>query len=307
MTTSPSPKVSRAPAYPLIWVVPLLALAVGAWMGLREIHDRGPKITIDFSDGAGVESGKTTLVYKGVTAGSVKSVVLKPGLNGVTITVRLTKNGADLARTGSKFWIVHPEIGFSGVKGLDTLVSGVKLNVDPGTGPEETHFVGLDKTPAPDVTNEGRTFMLRSDKLGSLTTGAPVFYRELKVGAVEASRLSGDSTAVLIRIHVEAPYVNLVRANSKFWNTGGFSFKVSLFGATLKDTSLESLITGGVSFATPDAAPLAPAADNDAEFGLAAEPDKEWVKWSPKIHIQSPEGVLEKPAGPSLIPSLARP
>jgi paraquat-inducible protein B len=296
MNPPPAPKVSRAPAFPLIWVVPLLAIAIGGWMGFRELHNRGPEITIDFADGSGVEAGRTVLEYKGVSAGTVESVKLKPGLEGVIIRLRLNRSAAPLASTGAQFWIVHPEIGFSGVRGLETLVSGVHLNVLPGTGPPAEHFTGLDKTPAPDVTDQGRTFILQSDRLGSLTTGAPVFYREFKVGKVEASRLSDDSTMVLIRIHLEAPYVDLVRINSKFWNTGGFSFKVSLFGgAVLKDTSLESLVTGGVAFATPDDSALAPAAPNEAEFTLASEPDKDWLKWAPKIPIKSPEATESRP------------
>jgi paraquat-inducible protein B len=306
MNSAPSPKVTKQSSISLIWIVPAIAVAIGLWMGYRELHNRGPEITIDFADGSGVEAGKTILEYKGISAGTVRRVELKPGLDGVTVHMRIKKNAASLAKADSKFWIVHPEIGFSGVHGLETLVTGVRLNVLPGTGAPATHFTGLDKTPAPDITDEGRAFILQSDKLGSLTTGAPVFYRELKVGAVEASRLSDDSTSVLIRIHIEAPYVELVRTSSKFWNTGGFSFKVSLFGAQLKDTSLESLVTGGVSFATPDTAPLAPAAAAGTVFGLAADPDKEWGKWAPKIHIKPPESVVEKPRNAGLIPSLIK-
>jgi paraquat-inducible protein B len=309
MSNSPAPRISRAPAFPLVWVVPLIALAIGTWMGYRELRNRGPEITIGFADASGVEANKTVLEYKGVAAGKVEEVVLTPGLEGVSLRLRLNKSAEALARGGSEFWIVHPEIGFSGVKGLDTLVTGVRLNVTPGKGPPTKSFRGLDKTPPPDVTDQGRSFMLQCDKLGSLTTGAPVFYRELKVGAVEASRLSEDSTSVLIRIHVDAPYVDLVRTNTKFWNTGGFSFKVSLFGgAQLKDTSLESLISGGVAFATPDASPLAPAAADGAQFGLASEADKEWLKWSPKILIKSAESALQPvPQKAGLLPGLLKP
>jgi paraquat-inducible protein B len=290
MTPAPTPKVARAHSLPLIWVVPLVAAAVGAWMGVRELHNRGTDITIDFADGSGVEAGKTVLEYKGVTAGTVESVEFRPGLVGVSVRLRLNRSASALADAGAHFWIVHPEISFSGVNGLDTLVTGVRLNVLPGDGPPEVHFTGLDKAPAPDVTDQGRTFLLRSDKLGSLTSGAPVFYREFKVGKVEASRLSEDSTSVLVRIHVDAPYGDLVRASTRFWNTGGFSFKASLLGgAELKDTSLESLVTGGVAFATPDAAPLAPPAPSGTRFDLASEADKEWLKWSPKIPIVSPD------------------
>ena len=208
--------------------------------------------------------------------------------------MRLDKSAASLAGAGARFWIVHPEIGFSGVRGLDTLVTGVRLNVLPGKGPPAEHFTGLDKAPAPDVTNQGRSFILQSDRLGSLTTGAPVFYREFKVERWKPAVSRMIRRLVLIRIHIEAPYVDLVRTNSKFWNAGGFSLKVSLFGgAELKDTSLESLVTGGVAFATPDDGPLAPAAPNDAQFVLASEPDKEWLKWSPKIPIKSTEADTE--------------
>jgi paraquat-inducible protein B len=304
MSTPPSPKISKAPVFPLIWVVPLLALVIGGWMMARDLLNRGPEIMIDFADGSGVEAGKTTLLYLGIPAGTVKSVAYKPGLAGVILNVRLEKSAKSLAAQGSQFWIVHPEIGFSGIKGLETLVSGVRLNVSPGSGPPTTHFRGLDKAPAPDVVDEGRAFILQSDKLGSLTTGAPVFYREFKVGSVEASRLSADSTSVLVRIHLDAPYFDLVRTNTKFWNTGGFNFKVSLFGASLKDTSLESLVTGGVAFATPDTLPLAPIAEGGSQFGLSSEADPAWLKWSPKIPIKSPDSVLAPSTKAGMLPAL---
>jgi paraquat-inducible protein B len=275
-------------------------------MSLKEFRDRGPLILIVFSDGSGVEANKTTLEYMGVTAGKVETISLKPSLDGVIVRLRLRKNAAALARAGSKFWIVHPEIGFSGVHGLDTLVSGVRLNVIPGNGPAEKSFVGLDKTPPPFIRNEGRTFYLEADKLGSLTTGAPVVYRELKVGSVEASRLSDDSTRVRVRIHIDQPFIDLVRTNTRFWNTGGFTFKISLLGAEFRDTSLESLIDGGVAFATPDTEPLAAVANDGDQFDLAAEADKDWMKWAPKISIQSQESALEKPPKNGLIPSLIK-
>jgi paraquat-inducible protein B len=305
MSNHPAPKISKAPVFPLIWVVPLLALAIGGWMMGRDLLNRGPEITIDFADGSGVEAGKTTLLYLGIPAGTVKSVAYKPGLAGVTLTVRLEKSAKSLAVQGSQFWIVHPEIGFSGIKGLETLVSGVRLNVTPGSGAPTREFRGLDKAPPPDVVDEGRAFILQSDRLGSLTTGAPVFYRELKVGSVEASRLSPDSTSVLVRIHLDAPYVDLVRTNSKFWNTGGFSFKVSLFGgAQLKDTSLESLVSGGVAFATPDTQPLAPVAPAGTQFGLASEADPEWGKWKPNIPIKAQDNLFTPSTKAGMLPAL---
>ena len=258
-------------------------------MVLQELQNRGPEITVEFADGSGIAAGKTPIEHKGVRVGMVKEVDLKEDLNGVTVRIRLNKTAARLATEGAQFWIVNPEIGFSGVRGLDTLLTGARINVRPGTGAPATHFKGADKTPAVEDVNQGRAFVLQSDRLGSLTPGAPVFYREVRVGAVETSRLADDAATVLIRIRIETPYVDLVRANTRFWNAGGANFKVNLLGAQFKSTSLESLFTGGVAFATPNTNPLAPAAEDGAQFPLHAEADKDWLEWAPKIAIKPQE------------------
>jgi paraquat-inducible protein B len=271
------------------------------------LYSHGPQITIDFADGSGVEAGKTVLEYHGVAVGTVTTVELNPDLGRVRVRVRLDKAAKALAAAGGQFWIVHPEIGFSGVSGLDTLLTGARLNVRPGKGPPMDQFTGLDKAPPPEYPGRGRTFLLQSGRLGSLTTGAPVFYRELKVGSVVTSRLADDATAVLVRIHVEAPYTDLVRTNTRFWNAGGFSFKIGLLGAELKDTSLEALVSGGVAFATPDGDALAPAAPEGGVFPLAAEPDKDALKWAPKIPVDSPETVFASPLPPGVAPAILKP
>ncbi len=129
-------------------------------------------------------------------------------------------------------------------------------------------------------------------------------YRQLKVGQVEASRLAPDATAVLVRIHLDDPYGDLVRANTRFWNAGGFNIKISLLGAQIKDSSLESLISGGVGFATPDGPNLAPAAPDGDQFDLAPAADKEWLKWAPKIPVKTDESVPTSPPPSSILPEV---
>jgi paraquat-inducible protein B len=284
-----------------------VALAVGGWMVVREFRHRGPEITIEFADGAGVEVRKTTLDYQGLAVGTVTGVELKPDLSGVRVQVRLNKNAAALAREGAQFWIVHPEISFSGVHGLETLFTGARLNVRPGKGPPATHFQGLEKSPPLENVEEGRAFLLHAERLGSLSPGAPVFFREVKVGVVETSRLDDDATGVLVRVRIRSPYVNLVRTNSRFWNAGGVSFKMSLLGAELKSTSLESLFTGGVAFATPDTSrDLAPIAPDGTLFTLHSEADKDWLKWQPRIPLHAPEASSEPEPHVNALPAIVK-
>jgi paraquat-inducible protein B len=307
MSSTPSPKVSRAPALPLVWIVPLIALAVGAWMVFRQLRERGPEITIEFVDGSGVEPGKTQLEFKGVAVGVVREVQLKEDLNGVVVRLRLEKNAAAIATEGAQFWIVHPQIGLSGVSGLETLLTGPRINVRPGRGAPATAFKGLDRRPPVENLSEGRAYVLQADKLGSLRPGSPVYYREFKVGVVETSKLAADSASVQIRIRIETPYTELVRANSVFWNAGGANIKVNLLGAQVKSTSLESLLSGGVAFATPDN--LSPPAPDGAKFALHNEAERDWFKWQPKIPIQPREETPDDeptPTGP-LAPLMKQP
>lgn len=277
MTSSPLRSFS------LVWCVPVIALVVSGWLLLREFRQRGPIIEIAFADGGGIEAGKTPLVHKGVEVGLVQEVALTPALDGVTVTVELDASAAPLAVEGSEFWLVHPEIGLSGVSGLETLLSGAQLNVRAGDGAPRTRFQGLAKAPPHRSAVSGRTFVLTAEDLGSLTPGAPIFYRGIKVGVVERNRLSPDARQVLIDALIYDPYAVLVRAETQFWNAGGISLKVGLLGAQVHSNSLESLVSGGVAFATPEAAATTEPAAEGTVFALHDEPEKSWLKWAPVI------------------------
>ena len=280
-------KVSRASRLPIVWLVPLVALAIGGWLIFRELHSRGTEITIAFTTASGVEAGRTNLVHQGVPVGEVTDVSVKKDLSGALVKLRLHKSADAFARADAEFWIVRPEVTFSGVRGLETLIGGVQLNGRPGSGPPAKEFIGLDHAPVRDDPIHGRAFLLRADKLGSLSAGAPVYYREVKVGVVEMSRLADDATEALIRIRISTPYIDLVRDNTVFWNAGGAAFNINLLGAKLKSTSLEALFSGGVAFATPEGKDgLASVATDGASFTLHDEAEKDWLKWRPRIPIK---------------------
>lgn len=289
----PAPKLSRFPRIPLIWIVPGLAAAIAVWMLQREWRHHGREITIEFADGTGLEPGQTKLEYKGVIVGRVEDVALASNLRGVSVRVQLARDAEAIAREGSQFWIVQPEIGFGGISGLETLLKGSRVGVRPGTGKPATHFQGLESAPAPARQGQGRAFILWAERLASLREHAPVFYRDIKVGEVEAARLTPDATGVLIRIRVERAYVDLVRTSTRFWNAGGSPLQISLFGGGVPRKSLQSVITGAIEFATPEEA--AEVAADGTLFELHDESQKEWLKWAPRIAIDAPDTEFDPP------------
>ncbi len=65
----PPPRLRPWAGLPWIWAVPVIALVIAAWLGLRTISDRGPVITISFANAEGIELGRneaarTTIRYK---------------------------------------------------------------------------------------------------------------------------------------------------------------------------------------------------------------------------------------------------
>ncbi len=113
-------------------------------------------------------------------------------------------------------------------------------------------------------------------------------------------RLSDDAREVVIHARIREEYAPLVRMNSKFWNAGGINIHIGLFsGANISAESAQTLISGGIEFATPP--DFQNAATNGAVFNLNEKSDDEWETWSPAIPLTSvPEAMTNKTPAPNL-------
>ena len=89
-----------------------------------------------------------------------------------------------------------------------------------------------------------------------------------------------------MHINIESRYAGLVRENSVFWNSSGIAVKFGLFsGATIRSKSIESLLEGGIAFATPDSSPLAPQVTSGMVFPLRQNVEQSWLDWTPSIPL----------------------
>jgi len=282
VTDTPRAAITPKPIWSWAWLAPIAAIVVVIVLAVQASQERGPAIEITFRDAAGLDAGDS-LRHRGIVVGTIERVRLDDSLANVLVRVRLRPEARGLAVQGSKFWIVRPELSLQQVSGLDTLLSSNYIAVAPGAGEPMRRFAGLDT--APSGPGEGSLVIrLLAERRGSLTVGSPVFYRDIRVGAVRAINLARDSRHVELDAAIEKRYAPLVRDNSEFWNASGISAEFGLLGGlTLRTDSLETVITGGISFATPTA-PGNTVVDGH-EFELSADPDKAWLRWEPAIEL----------------------
>lgn len=280
-------------SFPVMWVVPVVAALVAAYLVYDQVREFGPKITIRFKDGTGLKAGRTPIQYNGVRIGEVKAVKLSDDLREVVVEARLLRSVASVAREGSEFWVVRLGTELQDISNLGTVITGAYIQVLPGTGKPQSEFVGTEG-PQAALEPHALEIVLHAKRLGSLKPGSPVYYRGIEMGAVRTVRLSADATVAEILVRIKPRYVKLVRSGSKFWNASGVDVKAGLFsGLEINVESLKSLVSGGITFATPSN-PLGTLAKNGAAFPLYEQPAKEWLKWTPKISIP-PEEHSQKP------------
>ncbi|WP_407733455.1 intermembrane transport protein PqiB [Pseudomonas citronellolis] len=258
----------------LVWIVPIVALLVGASLVVRNWMQQGPVISISFATGQGLEAHKTQVKYRSVVIGEVASVELARDRKGVVTKVQLSKDAESFASRGAQFWVVRPRIGAGGVSGVDTLLSGAFIGADAGeSSAPQKNFTGLESPPPITYGEKGKRFMLTADDLGSLDIGSSIYYRRIPVGQVVSYALRQDGKGVDIGVFVNAPYDAFVTQDSRFWNASGVDVSVDANGLKVNTESLSSLLVGGLAFGNPPFAASAEAAADQQRFRLFADRD----------------------------------
>jgi paraquat-inducible protein B len=255
--------------FPVIWLLPLVAVLVGGWLIWKTIAETGPSITISFETAEGIQAGKTKIKYRDVEVGRVDSVGFSDDITRILLNVTMEPGTERFLTDQTRFWVVKPRIGVGGVSGLGTLVSGAYIALEPSKeGKPAKQFTGLEKPPVITADVQGTSYRLRSKKLGSVSIGAPVYFRQFNVGEITEYRLADDHTHVDIGFFVRAPHDQYIREGTRFWNAGGVNLTLSATGMQLEMESIVSLLSGGIAFETLPEYADSPLAKADTVFTL---------------------------------------
>ncbi|MGE8067611.1 intermembrane transport protein PqiB [Pseudomonas sp. NPDC089569] len=293
MTDLPVAKTRPASNWSAIWVLPLIALIIGGWLGWRAYNETGIEIQVRFESGEGVQANKTEVVYKGMPVGKVKALKLddEGATKGVIATIEMNKDVEQYLRTSTRFWLVKPSVSLAGITGLETLVSGNYVAISPGEGEPTRKFKALAQEPPLSDAQPGLHLTIKADRLGSLNRGSPVFYKQIKVGQIKSYVLSEDQSTVELKVFIEPTYAKLVRKHTRFWNASGISIDANLSGVKVRSESLASIVAGGIAFATPENRKDSPPTDPSLPFRLYEDFDAAAAGIKVKVKLTDFEGL----------------
>jgi paraquat-inducible protein B len=254
---APVTRPTRRSHFSAVWIIPVVAALLGLWLVARHYSAKGPEITVHFDTAEGIIAGKTPVLCRSVPVGTVIAIELADDNQGVEITLAMDRNATRLLVDDTQIWVVRARYSSAGISGLNTLVTGNYVELQPGVSRKALrHFAGLEDPPATPPGVPGLRFKLIAAQAGGLTAGASVVYKGISVGKLETRVFHPESGGVEFTAFIASEYARLVDERTRFYNSGGLDLKVGADGIQLRSSTIESLLSSSVTFTDPDAKKL---------------------------------------------------
>lgn len=270
----------------LIGIITLIAVVAAAfWIVrlLQQLDERpGVPVRIEFRDARGLRAG-ADVRYRGVRAGTVRSVTVSEDGSRAVVGALLDPRAAEHACVNTSFWIVTPRFAgiTTGATGLDTLVRDSYLAFhtpdEPGTALAAGSLVAGRESPPPARENQKLGDVEHGDLLmevllpenHGLRPGSPVTFRGMQTGEVRRVELSPEGTYVTARIRILRRHRQTVTDRVAFWVARPQLSGALLSGFRVEDVS--ALLAPYVSYYGPPGVGL-PVDDGHRAVASAARP-----------------------------------
>jgi len=228
----------------------------------------------------GIKQG-SKLKYKGFTLGSVENIIFDQN---ITAIIKINKKYRYLFGKNSKLYLETFQAGLNGIKNPDSIVFGsnIVLIADKNDG-FRNNFIPDSINPINSYYQKGLRIVLCAKSKAGLNVNSPIYYRKVRIGHIEKIKLSQTAQNVEIFLFIKPKYANIIRTNSKFFNTGILAIKANLLGIKIKTGTIESMIKGGVEVITPNNP--GQKVKNGAIFRLYDKPKEKWFEYKPKLKI----------------------
>lgn len=270
----------------------------------------GSIVQLRSTQGASLSNG-SPVYYKEIQVGEVLSVELKADSDQILTTLFLYEPYGQLVFDSSVFWLqsgVDIQAGLDGVR-VDTgplarLLSGGVVFATPNGENLKANQIDLQEkvftlyenydaavAATPSLQPEGIHFQLLTNDAASLTIGAPIMNKSLKIGYITGFSFTPNQQSVLIDCFIQDKYRHLLNRSTRFYKTGSVEISGGLGGLDMRLGSLESIIKGGINSITTDKSqPVTPTRPSplyaDLDSALHAEDDKITVRFDEAISVK---------------------
>ena len=252
----------------LVWGIPLAALLIVGYLGVRALLNRGEVVTVTFTRAAGAKAGVTKVLYQGVEAGQLTKI--EPNADGrrLDFHLRLVPAAKSGLNTNARFWLIGANPNFSDLSSLEAVVSGIAIGYAPGEGGEpEDQFEGLDQAPLILPGDKGTRYSLRAHALNSIHEGSILLFHGQAIGKVVAIRFNPDK-GFRLQAFINQPYDSLIRRGARFWKISPLRLSFAGGGITANLAPLSTLLAGGIDLEVDTTKANDPRSPADTEFPL---------------------------------------
>ena len=253
------PKIEDKKPVSFIWILPLIILAILGWIAYESYMKKGTNISVIFKSAEGLKENVTTLEYKGLQLGKVTKISMHEDLKSVKVNILVDNEVAKyVAGDGSSFWIKKPTISLTKISGLNTLISGYKIELSPTFKTQEEYeksnpkylFNALDTQPNDEFDDEGYYISLIANDKDNVEVGTPIFYNKFQIGEIIAKEFIFEKVYFTAYIYDKFNY--LVNKSSKFVINEALKVSYGASGLNIEIGSLYSALVGGVTVVTPN-------------------------------------------------------
>lgn len=242
--------------------------------------------------------------YNDFVVGSVKSRTLD-GTH-TLLHILIDEQYRYLINKSTRFWNISG-VNFSAdvQKGVSlktgpvasVLVGGVAFYTPSSKAPSVSNGYAFELAPDEEAVlqNRGSRFglqlQLQADDAAGLSVGAPILYRELPIGRIQAIAHAPDGAGVNVNIQIEREHKELIGSNTRFYRSSPLEMSVGAGGVNLRTGPLAQWLSGGIALDQFGKAQGAAAA-NGERFRLYSNRDAaEMAGLSIRLRLNDAEGL----------------
>lgn len=252
----------------LVWGIPLVALLIVGYLGVKALFNRGEVVTVTFNRAAGAKPGMTKVLYQGIEAGHL--IKIEPSADGrrLDFLLRLVPAAKSGLNTNARFWLIGANPNLSDLSSLKAVVSGIAIGYAPGEGGEPAdRFEGLEEAPLILPGDKGTRYALRAHSLSSIHEGSLVLFHGQAIGKVIEVRFDGNN-GFRLQAFINQPYDSLIRPGVRFWKISPLRLSFAGGGITANLAPLNTLLAGGIDLEVDTTNPHVAQSSAGTEFTL---------------------------------------